>query len=303
MSTEDLGDGGRGVIATHGVDAATMEATQSVSFGRALPHSVQAAHVRRWGWWYYAEYRIRSMRSYWHVIAGWGIGTPVLYLLAMGLGLGALIGAHTGTVEGVPYLTFVGPSLLVTSLVMECVSEFTYTVMGNFTWHRIYYGVSATAISPRMIAAGELVAVSLRMTAQAAIFWLILVISGNAPSLWSWLMIPIGVLASMSFGAPLMAFSATRQRDDFSFSFIERFIVMPMFLFAGTFFPLQLMPSYLQWIGWISPMWHGTQLARAVAFGLPLSGVAVAGHMMFLVALTAVGAWLGVVQFRRRLTR
>ena len=100
-----------------------------------------------------------------------------------------------------------------------------------------------------------------------------------------------------------MAFSATRERDDFSFSFIMRFIMMPMFLFAGTFFPLESMPTYLQWIGWISPMWHGTQLARAASFSMPLTGYQIAMHCGFLLTLIAVGVWLGIVQFRRRLTR
>jgi lipooligosaccharide transport system permease protein len=288
-------------MATHGVDAASTD--DSVTFGRAPDHQVQASRTVRWGWWFYAEYRIRSMRPYWPVIAGYGIAAPVLYLLAMGLGLGTLIDSHAGTVAGVSYLAFVGPSLLVTTVVLECVSEFTYTIMGNFTWHRIYVGVTSTAVTPGQVAVGELVAVGLRMALQATVFWLILLVSGCTISPWSWLMIPIATLASMSFGAPLMAFSATRERDDFSFSFIQRFLVMPMFLFAGTFFPLDVMPSYLHWIGWISPMWHGTQLARAVSFGLPLSMAEIAIHIGFLAVAFGIGTALGIAQFRRRLTR
>jgi lipooligosaccharide transport system permease protein len=117
------------------------------------------------------------------------------------------------------------------------------------------------------------------------------------------LTVPIAILAAIAFGAPLMAFSATREREDFTFSFIQRFIVMPMFLFAGTFFPLESMPSFLQWIGWISPMWHGSQLARAASFGLPLPGWQIAGHLVFLMTLAGVGLALAVLQFRRRLTR
>ena len=290
-------------VAAHGVDAATMASSNNLTFGNIVPHETMGLRGRHWGWWYYAEYRIRSMRAYWPVLAAYGVLVPVLYLLAMGLGLGTLVDSHTGNVAGVGYLMFVGPSLLVTTVVMECVSEFTYTVMGNFTWHRIYYGVAATPVSPTMIALGELFAVAARMTAQGAVFTLILLVSGNTSSPWAWLMIPIGTLSAMSFGAPLLAFSATRERDDFSFSFIERFVVMPMFLFAGTFFPLESMPRYLQWIGWISPMWHGTQLARAASFSLPLSWPAILAHLGFLVVTTSVGTWFAIRQFRRRLTR
>jgi len=290
-------------IAAHGVDIATLQAVDSVSFGHGLPHEIQGAKARRWGWWYYAEYRIRTMKAYWQIIVGYGILVPILYLLAMGLGLGTIVDGHAGTVQGVSYLVFVGPSLLVASLVMECSAEFTYTIMGNFNWHRIYYGVSSSPVSPRMIAVGELVGVGLRLVVQGIAFWLILLISGNTASVWSWLTIPIGVLAAISLGAPLLAFSATRVRDDFTFSFIQRFIVIPMFLFAGTFFPIELMPGYLQWIGWISPMWHGTQLARAASFSLPLSGLEIAGHLVFLCGLAGAGVWLAVQQFHRRLTK
>jgi len=243
------------------------------------------------------------MRTYLYIIVGYGILTPVLYLLAMGLGLGTIIDNHVGGVAGVSYLTFVGPSLMVTSLVMECTAEFTYTIMDNMVHNRIYFSVTATPVSPTQVALGELAVVTLRMTAQGIVFWAILLVSGSTASAWSWLMVPIGVLSAMSFGAPLMAFSATRVRDDSSFSFIQRFIVMPMFLFAGTFFPLSAMPRYLQWIGWISPMWHGTQLARAVSFGLPLSAGEIALHLGFLVALIAIGTAVAIAQFRRRLSQ
>jgi len=286
-------------VSAHGVDVTTLTSLDSVTFGRIPPRLAS----RRLGWWFYAEYRLRTMRSYWHVVAGYGVLTPVLYLLAMGLGLGTLVDGHTGGVQGVGYLTFVGPSLLVTSLVMESVAECTYTVMDYFRWSRVYLGVASTPLTPAMIVGGEVTAVSLRMTAQAVVFWLILVISGSTASPWSWLTIPIGVLASMSFGTPLLAFSATRERDDSSISFIERFIIMPMFLFAGTFFPLESMPRYLQWIGWFSPMWHGTELARAAAFHMPLSPGQIAWHLGFLVGLFVVGYWLAAAQFRRRLTR
>jgi len=84
---------------------------------------------------------------------------------------------------------------------------------------------------------------------------------------------------------------------------IQRFVVMPMFLFAGTFFPLASMPVYLQWVGWISPMWHGTQLARAVGFGMPLSGGEALLHLGFLVGVTSLGVWLALRTFVARLGR
>jgi lipooligosaccharide transport system permease protein len=178
-----------------------------------------------------------------------------------------------------------------------------FPVMDGFKWGRHYYARSATAASAGQVALGELVAVALRMLAEAALFWAVLVGLGATDPTWSWLMIPIAALAGMAFGAPILAFAATLEDEGFEFSMIQRFVVMPMFLFAGTFYPLESMPVYLQWIGWISPMWHGTQLARFVSFGLPLPGWQVAGHVLFLLAVLAVGTWLGVRNFIARLAR
>lgn len=279
-------------VSTHGIDSATLVAVDSVSFGTVIPHERQAVKAKRWGWWYYGEYRLRSMKAYWHILVGWGLIVPILYLAAMGLGIGSLVDSNTGDVLGVPYLVFVGPALIVSSVFMECTQEFTYPIMGNFYWHRVYFGVASTPITPTMIAVGEVVVVGLRMFVQALAFWVILLVSGGTTSGWSWLVPFIAVLTAMSFGANLMAFSATRERDDFSFPVIQRFIVMPWFLFAGTFFPLESMPEYLQWIGWISPLWHGTQLARAASFSMPLSTAQLVIHLGFLVALVVLGILL-----------
>jgi len=271
--------------------------------GRAMAADAQASRVRRLGWWYQAEWRLIGMRAYWTSILGSALLTPVLYVIAMGIGLGALIDASSGGVDGVPYLTFVAPGLLVATVVMSAANETMFPVMDGFRWSKLYFSRATTAASPTQVALGELLAVAIRMTAEAAVFWVVLVVLGAANPTTSWLMVPITALAGAAFGAPLMAYSATLEEDGYQFSMVQRFIVMPMFLFAGTFYPLTAMPVYLQWIGWISPMWHGTQLARAVSFGLPLSGWEVGLHLLFLAGVAAIGAALSVRNFTRRLQR
>ena len=271
--------------------------------GRALTAGAQASRVRRLGWWYQAEWRLIGMRAYWTSILGSALLTPVLYVIAMGIGLGALIDASSGGVDGVPYLTFVAPGLLVATVVMSAANETMFPVMDGFRWSKLYFSRATTAASPTQVALGELLAVAIRMTAEAVVFWVVLVVLGAANPTTSWLMVPITALAGAAFGAPLMAYSATLEQDGYQFSMVQRFIVMPMFLFAGTFYPLTAMPGYLQWIGWISPMWHGTQLARAVSFGLPLSAWEVGLHVLFLFGVAAIGAALSVRNFTRRLQR
>lgn len=271
--------------------------------GRALDAATQAASVRRWGWWFQAEWRLRSMKAYWTSIIGTALLTPLLYVLAMGIGLGSLVDAHAGGIGGVAYLTFVAPGLLVSTVVMSGTAEMSYPVMAGFKWGRLYYARATTAASPQQVALGELLAVFIRLLAEALVFYVVLVFMGAVRPGWSLLMVPVAGLAGMAFGAPLGAYAATIENEGPEFALIQRFVVMPMFLFAGTFFPLASMPIYLQWVGWISPMWHGTQLARAAGFGMPLSGGEVLVHLSFLVGVTAVGVWLALRSFVARLGR
>jgi lipooligosaccharide transport system permease protein len=110
------------------------------------------------------------------------------------------------------------------------------------------------------------------------------------------------VLCGMAFSAPLVAFSATQEQEGGAFSAIFRFVVLPMTLFSGTFFPISQLPRAVQPLAWISPLWHGTELARGAALGT-LQPVAAAGHLGYLVALLMVGVQLTRWQFRVRLTR
>jgi lipooligosaccharide transport system permease protein len=147
-----------------------------------------------------------------------------------------------------------------------------------------------------------MVAVGIRFLFEAVVFWLVLLVAGVV-GVASWPMILVAALAGLSLGTPLMAYAATLEDEGFQFSLVQRFIINPMFLFAGTFFPLESMPIYLQWIGWISPMWHGTQVARLLSFGLPVPGWMVAVHLAFLVVLMLGGTFLAARIFTRRLAR
>ncbi len=229
------------------------------------------------------------MRAYGISVLVTAVLEPVLYLVAMGIGLGALVDAQNGDVDGVPYLVFVAPALLVASVVMSVGAEMSYPVMDGFKWGRNYFAPAATAITPRQVANGHFMAVMLRFLAQASVFWLVMLAFGAVDLGWSLLIIPIGVLSAAAFGAPMQAYAATLTEEGFQFAFIERFIAMPMFLFAGTFFPLAAMPVYLQWVGWISPVWHGTQLARVAAYGTDVSAWLLGVHVLFLCSLTVLG--------------
>ena len=257
-----------------------------------------AARTRRWGWVQYAFYRDAAERPFLSTSLAVALGNPILYLAAMGLGLGSIV---QQPVDGVPYLTFVAPGLLVSTVVSTGAQFGTWPIFGGFKWQMNYLAAQATPLQPAQMAQGETLAIGVRLFAQAMLFWLIGLAFGAWPGAASLAMVPIAMLAGLAMFTPLMAYAATLEEEGLHFNFVQRLIVMPMFLFAGTFFPLESMPIYLQWIGWISPMWHGTQLARMVSFGLVEPAWLTVLHVVFLVALTVGGLWAAGRTFTRRL--
>jgi lipooligosaccharide transport system permease protein len=107
-------------------------------------------------------------------------------------------------------------------------------------------------------------------------------------------------LGGLAFGAPVMAYVATLEQDTGQIAMLMRFVLLPMTLFSGTFFPLESMPWFLQWIGWLSPLWHSTQLARVASYGAAEPGWLTLVHVVYLVALSgAFWLWTRRIAVRR----
>ncbi len=269
--------------------------------GRIASPPALAARARRLGWLRYAEHYVLTMRAFRWPLALQSFGTPLLYLVAMGIGLGALVDRGAGTVQGVSYLTFVAPALMVSTVMMGAATETTYPVMSGFKWQRLYYGAAASPVSPAQIAVGHLLGACVRFVVQAVVFWLLIVAFGAARRDGRSSPSPSRCSGALAFGAPLQAYAATLRDEGTAFNFVNRFIVMPMTLFAGTFFPLASMPVYLRWIGWVSPMWHATRLARRASFGMPEPWWLTAVHVLFLVGLRRLGVLLARRVYTHRL--
>ncbi|GAA3703080.1 ABC transporter permease [Arthrobacter ginkgonis] len=256
------------------------------------PHSAaaSAASARRWGTWYVAEHKLRGMRGYLGVIIAYSIGNPLMYLFAMGVGLASLVDSNSGAEAfgGVTYLQFIVPALLVSAAVMAASEEFSYPVVSGFKWRRTYYGPLASPISPQQICQGHALAVAVRLLAQSVAYQAI-VIAFGATGAWGWASSLVAMLAGLAFGLPMMAYSASIREDRGQFALVQRFVVMPLFLFSGTFFPLSTLPWFLQWIGWISPVWHGSELARVLGYGQAEPWWLSVVHLAFLLLLAGGG--------------
>ncbi|MCC2660395.1 MAG: transporter [Arthrobacter sp.] len=267
---------------------------------RAHSPEVSAARARRWGAFYFAEHVLRVMKGYGWSIFLYSVGQPAAYLFAMGVGLATLVEANGAAVfGGVSYLAFIAPALLISAAVMTAATEFTFPVMDGFKWRRVYYGPHASPLTPEQIAAGQIIAVTVRFFLQSAVYFAIVAMFGASPSGWGWVSILVATLAGLSFGLPLMAYAATIKDDKGQFAMVMRFIVMPLFLFSGTFFPLDTLPLLVRWVGWISPIWHGTELGRVLSYGYEEPPVLTIIHIVFLLGL----AWFGWVLTKRQFAR
>jgi lipooligosaccharide transport system permease protein len=240
-------------------------------------------------------------RKNWKATIFSSVGLPVLYLLAMGLGFGSQVRA--GSVPGgVTYLAFIAPALLPTSAVQTAAGECTFPILSSFAWVKIFFGVTATPITPAQIVTGELFWVTSRLVTSSAVYLVVAVAIGAVTGPGNLLSLVFGVLTGLAFGAPLMAFAATVRSNGQAFNVVFRFIVTPMSLFAGTFFPISQLPAWVRPIAWITPLWHGTELARNAAFGM-LHWVPTLLHVGYLVALLVAGVLLTRWRFRVRLIR
>lgn len=268
------------------------------SAGAGLRHATRA---RRLGAWYVAEHRLRVMRSYVSTVLIGAVGTPLLYLFAMGVGLGALVSANLGphAVDGVSYLQFVAPALLCTAAVTVASEELTYPIMLGFKWNPTFVGIASSPITPGQIIDGMVIAVVVRLVGSSLLYWAFMLLFGATPADTSFLGVPIAALVGLAFGTPVMAYVATIRTDTGQIAMLMRFVLLPLTLFSGTFFPLATMPIYLQWVGWLSPIWHGTQLARIVSYGLQEPPWLVVAHVLYLLALF-VPCWLLTRRIARR---
>jgi ABC-type multidrug transport system permease subunit len=287
-------------MTTSNEHASTSSASGSAGPERhPLPEFVEGrpgAKPLKYGAWYVAEHRFHNMRAYTQTILATSIGNPLLYLYALGVGLATLVDPGLGAGE-VSYLTFVAPALLASAAVTVATEEFTYPVMLGFKWNPVFFGMNAAPIAPRQIVDGIVIAVTVRMLVTTAIYYAFMLLFGAVPSALGIITILTATLTGLGAGALIMAYATSIREDKGQFAMLMRFIVLPMTLFSGTFFPLEALPFYLHWIGWISPLWHGAELSRVFAYGMAEPIWLTLTHVVYLGALLVWG-WLAA----RRIT-
>jgi lipooligosaccharide transport system permease protein len=232
------------------------------------------------------------------------VGTPLLYLLALGFGLGSLVdsgpGGDSDALGGVPYVQYIAPALLVAAAVQVGMGESSYPAYSRFKWTRVFWGVTATPVTPGEVADGQTLFIATRMVAGSTLYYLVLLAFGVAGGPAGVLMIPVGVLTGIACAVWVLALGAHMRSEGGAFNVLFRFVLVPMTLFSGSFFPITEIPLVIRWLAWLSPLWHGNEVARAAALG-DLQSWPTVGHLGYLTVLLVAGLLVARRFYRARL--
>jgi lipooligosaccharide transport system permease protein len=259
-----------------------------IARGAEEPPSVRA--LRYWAYQYKRTWRGSITTSFLY---------PVLYLAAMGLGLGSLVDRHTGSVDHVRYLVFLAPGLLASTAMQIGGNEATYPVMAAIKWMRTYYAMLASPLRVIDVLLGHLGWIAVRLVTVSVIYVAVMAAFGTVLSPWVLVAVPAAVLTGLAFAAPIAAYAATQDTDT-AFSTIYRMVLIPLFLFSGTFFPISQLPGWLQGVAYVTPLYHGVSLCRDLTLG-QIHPVADPLHALYLMVLAGAGLRTALLTYRRRL--
>jgi lipooligosaccharide transport system permease protein len=241
----------------------------------------------------------RTYRRVWRATITVSFLNPVFFLLSVGVLLGDLIDRRGADLGGLGYLEFVAPGLLAATAMQLGAGEGAFPVMAGLKWVRTYHAIAATPVTVSQLLAGVLVWAAARLAVGTTVFAVVAGALGAFPSPLAVLAPAAAVLCGLAFAAPLAAVAGTLE-NGLALTGVFRFVLLPLFLLSGTFFPIERLPGWLEPVAWATPLWHGVELCRGLATGTA-DGASSLLHVGYLVALVGVGAVAATHVLRRRL--
>lgn len=229
-----------------------------------------------------------------------GFFEPVFYLLAMGVGMGGLVGEVAGP-GGRPttYAAYIAPALLATSAMNGAIYDSTWNVFFKLRFAKLYQAMLQTSLGPLDVALGEILMALFRGFVYALGFLGVLAVMGLVTSWWALAMVPVAVLVAFGFAA--LGMGITSYMTSFQQMDLINFALLPMFLFSATLYPISVYPEPIQWLVMAMPLWHAVELMRQLSVGY-LTGMTLV-HVVYFLAMTAAGLWLTTVRLRKLFLR
>ncbi len=221
---------------------------------------------------------------------------PVIYLLAMGFG----IGAYLSTIGGLPYLTFVATGLVASAAMFGATFECTYNAYVQMYYEKAYDAVITTPLGVEDVVIGEVWWGATRSVLYGTVFLAVITLFGTVRLPLALLIPPLFLLSGLMFSVIAMTFTAVNPSIDY-FTFYFALFVTPMFMFSGIFFPLDALPGWVKIAAWFTPLSHVVNLSRALALGTVEARHAT--DLAWILTVTVAMFPLPVVLMRRRLIK
>lgn len=242
------------------------------------------------------EHWLLNYKRVWYGSIFSGFLLPVLFVVGLGMAVGNYVNGSSA-IGGVDYVAFIAPGLLASTAFQIASGEMTWPVFAATRWGSQYKAMQASPLTPRDILNGHLLYAMMRGFASSIFFFIVMAVFGLLQSAWS----PLALLAALGTAAAVVgavyAVSMTAKHES-ALSLVHRFAILPLTLFSAVFFPLSQLPSYIRPLAWISPVWHGVELARAATLGVAPPWP-VAAHIGVLVVWAVVGwyaAWRSLIK-------
>ncbi|MDE3133363.1 MAG: ABC transporter permease [Acidobacteriota bacterium] len=247
---------------------------------------------------YAFRYWLKLYSRTWRATVVISVANPLLFLLGIGVGLGHIVDqSHSATLGGVSYADFFAPGLLAASAMQTAFVECGGRVSSAAGWEGSYRAAATTPMQPGEIMAGHMLFAAFKLALTSAAFILVMEIFGVTAGWWGLLVWPAALLTGLAFAAPLAAWTVTL-RSYTKINSVFRFVIMPMYMFSGTFFALSELPHGIRVIAQVLPLAQGVDLCRSLSLGsaaLP----ATLGHSAYLLALVLAGLAVARVNYRR----
>jgi len=225
-----------------------------------------------------------------------GFFEPVFYLVALGAGLGGLIGSvELASGREVPYVAFIAPGLLAVSAMNGAIADSTWNVFFKMHFMKMYDAMLSTSLGPLDVALGEIGWALFRGAVYASGFLVVMQCFGLNHAWTALLAIPAAVVVAFGFAAVGMGITSYLK----SFQQMDwiAFVLLPMFMLSGTFFPVEQYVEPVQWIIKALPLWHGTELIRGLTLGALDWGMLV--HVGYFAVMIALGLAFTTRRLRR----
>jgi lipooligosaccharide transport system permease protein len=250
--------------------------------GRLEPAALRGVIVRE----------VVNYSSFWRSSTFSSTVDPTIYLLAFGFGFGSLV----SRVAGYDYISFVGTGIVATTVLFSGCFPAMYGVFVKYQFQHTYDAILAAPVDCEELVTGEALWIAARVGVYGCVPMLVAMVFGLSPA-WGMLLVP-PIAAVAGFGwASTGIFIAAKAKSIESLSYWQSGLLTPMFLVAGTFFPLDKLPAWAQVLGNVNPLFHCVQLVRHSVFGL--KGWADLGHLGFLIVFALV-AWRLAIHFMER---